>query len=174
VNAKRLLCWAAVFCALGAYVLLFERGPTPQAPEQTAPRLFSCTAAQIREIAVTREGRTLRLALRNGVWETDPPCGDRITQDHLQSFVNALLDITQIEEVARLPASLDQFGLTKPWARVRMLLQDQERPVELLLGAVAPSQVSMYAQRADDDRIILIGTYLSFSLKTLMNAAAVK
>lgn len=177
MNVRRILCWAAVFCGLCLYVLLFERGPKPQqqqTAEQTLPRVFSCTAAQIREIAVSRNSRTIRLVRRGGDWETDPPCGDKLGQDHLQSFVNALLDTTQLEEIARAPASLDQFGLAEPWARIRVLLQDRDKPLELALGAVAPSQVSMYARHSGSDSVILIGTYLSFSLKTLMDAANVR
>lgn len=66
------------------------------------------------------------------------------------------------------------FGLALPAAQIAMLLEEKRDPVILCLGAIAPSQVSMYAQLEDQPRVILIGTYLMLSVKTFLDKAGLE
>ena len=177
MNTKRIAVWAALFFSLLIFVLVVDqqpRQPGKQTSEPSAPRIFTCPADDLQDILLTRHARTLRLMKTARGWTTEPPCNDKVTQDHLTSFVTTLLDTPQLEVVARNGAAREQFGLTTPWARIVVRCKGINTDQELLLGALTPSQVSLYAQIQGQDSIFLVGTYLSFSLNTLMDAAGLK
>jgi hypothetical protein len=170
MNRGRVAGWAAVFGLLLTYVIVFERA-TPHKEEAQgarAARMFSFTGQQIREVRIASGPRAMRLVRKAGGWEADPSGGHNIPPESIDNLINTLLDTTRLDVVAEQPASLDQFGLASPAAQITILLENERDPVVLRLGAVAPSQVSMYAQVEHQPRVILIGTYLSFSVKTFL------
>ncbi|MCX8045039.1 MAG: DUF4340 domain-containing protein [Desulfobacterota bacterium] len=177
MNFRRILCWAALFTCLLLSVLFFERQPRevhPPATEQSQPRVFTCNEEQVQEITVIRGAQQLRL-IRNGRdWRTEPDCTDRISKDHIKSFITALLETTQIDTVGGAELSREPFGLMSPWARIVLRCEANEEPVELELGAMTPSNISLYASLKGSDRVILIGTYLRFSLNILFDSAGLK
>jgi len=179
MNLRRVLGWAAVFGLLLAYVIVFERA-TPQketAPRQETPaaRLFSFSGEQIREIRIASGSRSLRLIRKAGGWETDPAVSaKKLTPEFIESLISALLETTRNDVIAEKPANLDQFGLAPPSAQITLLLEGKPDPVVLRLGAAAPSQVSMYAQVEHEGSVVLIGTYLSFSIKTFLDNAGLQ
>ncbi len=178
MNLRRVLGWAAVFCALLVYVVFFERAAPEQqdAPVQEAPaaRLIPCTAEQLRELLITGGTRSIRLIRKAGGWETDPAGMRTITPELVASLITALLDTTRLETVAEQPESLDQFGLTAPSAQITILLEGRSDPLVVRLGGNAPSQVSMYAQLEHERSVVLIGTYLAFSIKTFLDNAGLR
>lgn len=178
MKPRGILAWAAVFGLLLTYVILFER-ETPQqeasqGQETFASRLFSFSGDQIREVRIASGPHSIRCIRKAGVWETDPPGSYSILPESIESLITALLKTTRLDVVAKQPANLDQFGLTAPWAHLTILLEKARDPVILRLGAVSPSQVSMYAQVEHESRVVLIGTFLSFSIKTFLYNAGLK
>ena len=178
MNLRRVAGWAAVFGLLMAYVIVFERG-TPQQEEAQhretpAERLFSFSAQQMREVRIESGPHSMRLIRKAGGWETDPPGRQKATPEIIESLINDLIETTRLEVVAEQPASLDQFGLNAPSAHITILLEKKRDPVVLRLGAVAPSQVSMYAQVEHGPGVVLIGTYLSHSIRTFLYHAGLE
>lgn len=176
MNPRRILVWSILFFGLLLYVILFERGPQKPrgpAPERTEARVFPCSAEQVRSIEIVRGTQKLRLVKSGRGWVTDPGC-DRLGEDHLASFAGALTDSTVLDTIPAGDADVGQFGLASPWAKVSVQCEGRDTPIELLLGAQTPSQISMYAKIAGRDGVILIGTYLRFSLNTLMDGAGLK
>jgi hypothetical protein len=178
MNLRRVAAWAAVFGLLLIYVIVYER-ETPQ-PEATPPqealaaRLFSFSGEQVREVRIVSGPHAMRCIRKAGSWETDPLGRYTITSEMIENLINTLLDTTTIDVVAQQPANLEQFGLAAPPTHITMLLENEHNPVVLRLGAVAPSQVSMYAQVAHEPGVVLIGTYLSFSIRTFLDKAGLQ
>lgn len=167
-----------MFRLLLAYVFIFER-TTPcredaLSREVSSARLFSFTGQQIREVRIVSGPRTMRLFRKAGGWETDPSGGRNITPESIESLINTLLDTTRLDVVEERPASLDQFGLASPSAQITILLEEKRDPVIVRLGSVAPSQVSMYARVEHEPGVVLIGTYLSFSIETFLYNAGLQ
>jgi len=179
MNLRRVFIWAAVFGLLLTYVIVFEQAAPPhkeEAPKQEAPaaRLFSFSGEQIQELRITSGTRSMRLIRKAGGWETDPAGRQKITPEVIESLISALLETTRLDVVAEQPAGLDQFGLTAPSAQITILVEGKRDPVVLRLGGYSPSQVSMYAQLEHERSVVLIGTYLNFSIKTFLDNAELK
>jgi hypothetical protein len=177
MNLRRVAGWAAVFGLLLTYVIVFERA-TPHKEEaqgSRAARLFSFTGQEIREVQIASGPRAMRLVRKAGYWETDPSCGHNITPENIESLINALLATTRIDVVAeQQPTHLDQFGLTTPSAQITILLEEKRDPVIVRLGAVAPSQVSMYAQVEHERSVVLIGILLSDAIRAFLYNAGLE
>jgi hypothetical protein len=61
------------------------------------------------------------------------------------------------------------YGLDPPAFSVQVYTDDTAEPLTLLLGTNAPSTVNMYAFLPQQNRTVLLGTYLRFTLRTFLD-----
>ena len=171
MNLKRLAFWFLLFCALFAYVLLFERtdAPQPEAvlPAETYERVFPVESADITGIRLRGGEKTVRLERQNGELLVVEPSGARASADLIDSLLDAITGAVMIDE---LEPGEDQsiYGLDPPAFSLQVYSRDDAEPLTLLLGTNAPSMINMYASLPQQGRTVLIGTYLRFTLKTFL------
>ena len=171
MNIKRLAFWSLLFCALLAYVLLFERtdAPQPEAvlPAETYERVFHLESDDISGVVVSDGEKTVRLARQNGEMRVVEPSGARASADLIDSLLDAIAGAVMIDE---LEPSKDQtiYGLDPPAFSLQVYTRDDAEPLTLLLGTNAPSMINMYASLPQQNRTVLLGTYLRFTLKTFL------
>jgi hypothetical protein len=168
---KRLAFWALLFSGLLVYVLLFERTeqqPVATLPAETYARVFPMEASAITGVIVSDHAKTVRLARTGSGLSVAAPAGARVAPDIIESLVSAIAGAVVIDEIE--PGADDsQYGLSPPAFTLQVQPHAGSEPVTLLIGASAPSTVNMYARLPQQNRTILLGTYLRFSLRTFLD-----
>ncbi|MBM4309585.1 MAG: DUF4340 domain-containing protein [Deltaproteobacteria bacterium] len=172
MNWKRLAFWAVLFCGLLIYVVLFERHeqPRPAAvlPAETFARVLPLEAADITGLLVSDGEKTVRLSLRGKELRVVEPEGARVAPDIIASMLSAITEAVIVDEIE---PGQDQaeYGLSPPAFTLQVQASAGAEPVTLLLGASAPSMINLYASLPQQNRTILLGTYLRFSLRTFLD-----
>lgn len=172
MNLKRLAFWFLLFSALLIYVLLFETTnttqPTAILPAETYERVFPVETPDIRGVVVSDGGKPVRLERQNGEMLVVEPSGAHASADLINSLLDAITGVVMIDE---LEPREDQtlYGLNPPAFSLQVYTQDSAEPLTLLLGTNAPSMVNMYAFLPQQDRTVLLGTYLRFTLRTFLD-----
>ena len=172
MNIKRLIIWFLLFCGLFIYVLLFERTDTPQPvavlPAETYERVFPVETADIISVLVSDGEKTVRLARVNQKMGVIEPSGVRASEDLINSLLDAITGAVMIDE---LEPGEDRaiYGLDPPAFSLQVYTPEITEPLTLLLGANAPSTVNMYAFLPQQNRTVLLGTYLRFTLRTFLD-----
>jgi hypothetical protein len=172
MNIKRLALWFLIFCGLSIYVLLFERTDAPQPvavmPAETYERVFPLETADIIGILVSDGEKTVRLARSDEKMNVVEPAGAHASTDLINSLLNAIAGAVMIDE---LEPGKDEtlYGLDPPAFTLKVYTNENAEPQTLLLGANAPSMINLYASLPQQARIILLGTYLRFSLRTFLD-----
>lgn len=172
MNWKRLTFWALLFCGLLVYVLLFERTEQPQPeavlPAETYERVFQIESADITGLLASDGEKTVRLALDGNDLRVVEPAGARVAPDIIASLLSAIVGTVIIDEIE---PGQDQaeYGLSPPAFTLQVQARAGAEPLTLLLGTSAPSTINMYASLPQQNRTILLGTYLRFSLRTFLD-----
>jgi hypothetical protein len=165
MNIRRLAAWAIIFSGLLIYVLAFEKPALKiQRPTQRGDyeKLFDLAQSDIESVRLTYSGRSAALGRKNLKWRiTDPP-GAEALPEQCESMVSAILDTVVLSIVEENPVQLEQYGLDAPEMTITV---DAGKTTTLKLGKKSPSGVSMYGLDAERKRVVLVGTYLSFSTK---------
>ncbi len=168
----RLVFWGLLFTGLFIYVLVFERPRPEQQPAvvvEDMERIFTCSKDETGSIQVS-DGKT-SLTLTHGLlgWKTARPAGADISPEIIESVVDAVTDAVVIDVIEEHPQDLAPYGLDRPGLIVTVTPESDRAPQKLLLGSTAPAGVSLYALQEGRDRVISIGTFLRFSVKTLLD-----
>jgi hypothetical protein len=130
------------------------------APEPARPRFLPVLSpADVREVRLTRDGRTVVSRREADAWTVVEPVGTAIPSDLIGAFATAL---AQAEEIARVGhAEGDAFGLREGATRVE-LRAATGAPVVVTIGAANPTGTAVYAQRADSAEVVLIGRQVRY------------
>lgn len=172
MNLKRLAFWFLLFSALLAYVLLFEKtdAPKPEAvlPAETYERVFPMESDDISGVVVSDKEKSVRLARQGREMRVVEPAGAHVSADLIDSLLDAIAGAVMIDE---LEPGEDQaiYGLDPPAFSLQVYTGEDAEPRTLLLGTNAPSMINMYASLPQQNRIVLLGTYLRFTLKTFLD-----
>jgi hypothetical protein len=177
MNLKRLAFWSLLFSALLVYVLLFEKtdAPQPEAvlPAETYERVFPLETADITGIRVSDGEKTVRLVREDRELRVIEPAGAQVSADLIESLLDAITGAVMIDE---LEPGEDQtiYGLAPPAFSLQVYTRADAEPRTLLLGTNAPSMINMYASLPQQNRTVLLGTYLRFTLKTFLDNVQVE
>ncbi len=172
MNLRRIFFWMILFGGLLAYVLVFE-SPRPkkhvQVAQEQVQRVFALERSRIVKIQAQHSDRTVTISRSGKTWRVVQPENATVLPEVMDSLVAAAADAVVVDVVTQSTDDLSQYGLDQPAYRLSVFSDEPETPQTLLFGNRAPAGVSLYAKYADQDRIILVGTFLSFSLKTFLD-----
>ncbi len=172
MNIKRLAIWFLLFSGLLIYVMLFERTDTPQPvavmPAETYERVFPLETSDIIGVLVNDGEKTVRLARSDEEMRVVEPSGTRASTDLINSLLSAITEVVMIDELEP-NEDQDLYGLNPPVFTLQVYADGETEPRILLLGANAPSMVNLYASLPQQNRILLLGTYLRFTLRTFLD-----
>ena len=172
MNIRRLAAWAVIFSGLLIYVLAFEKPVIkPQQPSQRGDyeKIFGLAQGDIATISITTAGKSVTLARKSLKWQITAPPGAEALPEQCESIVSAMLDTVVLSVVEENPVQLGQYGLDAPELTITVNPGNAGKSTTLSLGKKSPSGVSMYALDAERKRVVLVGTYLSFSAKMFMD-----
>jgi hypothetical protein len=97
------------------------------------------------------------------------PSNIQIQNQLIESLINAVVDVVNIEVIEENPMNLEQFGLKKPEIELKIFLERRSKPITFYIGKSTPAGVSMYAMIKDDNKVIMVGTYLRFSIQSIID-----
>jgi hypothetical protein len=170
MNIKRLLFWAALFCALLGYVAVFEsRAPRKEkASGAQLVKVFSIPEDTIQKIALRTGTKTTELVRKEQGWELSSPAQINLKQENVESLLSTITGLIKIEVVSEGAKDLRQYGLEKPDISLALYGAGDTNPVILDIGSDTPTGVSMYAMVRGSNEVIQVGTLLRFSIKTFL------
>ena len=83
-------------------------------------------------------------------------------------MVSTVTDTVVLSVIEENPADLKQYGLDAPELAISVQAAGG-RQVTLKFGKKSPSEVSLYGLDVEHRRVVLVGTYISFSAKMFMD-----
>jgi len=153
-----------VCLALAAEYAAFERGPRPEKvpAEAVRPRFLPIGAADVRELRLSRDGRTI-VSRRQGTgpWAVVEPPAVSIPSDLIGAFATALAESEEIARLDNTGADRKAFGLDAGATRVEVRSETGE-PVVVTIGDANPTGTAIYAQRQGAPDVVLIGRNIRY------------
>jgi hypothetical protein len=151
-----------VLAGLGAYIY-FVMSKQPEGGSDAAAakkeKVFASIAAdKIDSMKVTSSsGDTTQLKKDNGLWQVTAPVAAKADESEVGGMTSALstLDISRV--VDENPASLADYGLTKP--RIEVDFTSDKGPHKLLIGEKSPTGGDLFAKRDDEKKVFLIPAF---------------
>jgi hypothetical protein len=169
MNSKRLIFWAALFCALLGYVVVFQKSaPRKETTNAQLVKVFSFPADSIEKIVLRTGTKTSELVKKDNRWEIASPAHLNPNQDTIDSLLSTITGLIKIEVVSEDPKDLRQYGLENPDSSVTLYRGSDATPVVLDIGSDTPTGVSMYARLRGSNEVIQVGTLLRFSIKSFL------
>jgi hypothetical protein len=152
-----ILCWV-VLAVLAADYWLVERPRAPDAASRqpARPRLVPLRPGELREVRLSRDGRTVLSRREGRGWAVVEPAGTSIPPDLIAAFANALTDAEEIARVAGADAEPAAYGLDARATRVE-LTDERGAAVVVSIGAPNPTGTAVYARRQASPEVVLIG-----------------
>jgi len=149
-------------------VLFFQRPDTTKekGAGEDLPRMVTMQQEELGSIMIEHNGRKVGLERTGGTWMVTSSPGSGVNQDTVNSLVSAIMDTVVINMVEEHPANPAQYGFDKPDFSITLSSQQGQAPCTVLIGNDSPTSTSMYAMIESSGSVLLIGTYLRFSLKT--------
>ena len=170
MNIKRLIFWAALFCALLGYVAVFDsRAPRKEkASVAQLIKVFPFSEDAIQKIALRTGTKTTELVRKEKGWELSSPAQTNLKQDNVESLLSSIAGLIKIEVVSEGTKDLRQYGLENPDSSIALYRAGDVNPVILDIGSDTPTGVSMYAMVRGSNEVIQVGTLLRFSIKSFL------
>jgi hypothetical protein len=125
-------------------------------------RVFAeVTADDIEEIQITvGEGDTARVQKTDGTWRLVEPVEADADSTELSSITNSLASIDVQRVVDENATDVAQYGLQPPRIEVAYKVNGEEQPRRLQLGEKTPAGGDLYARVPDQNRVLLVSSFL--------------
>lgn len=171
MKVRRVVFWAVVFTGLLLYVLLDrpeERDIQVALQADQNEKVFAVDADDIRSVRLRSAAAEVTLTRTRGDWQVTFPPESQAPTETIESLIDALTDAVVVDRIAQ-PAALDEYGLSDPEITIALTVEDIEHPLKLALGRTTPAGVSLYARVSGQQEVVLLGTYLRFSVRTFLD-----
>jgi len=155
MKVKTTLILMIVFGALLAFIFLSDI--REKGKPATADKLVDLSSEEVEKIIFKTEEETITFAKNDeGNWLITNPLeakADKYEVDRIAGDFSAL-DIDRVVEEE--PAELEKYGI--PQREISLFYKDKEAPVKILVGMENPLDKKFFAKRADETKVVLIGT----------------
>lgn len=120
-----------------------------------------------RELHIKHKGKHFQYVRRKKKWEMKLPFRKRSTKlhDEVDLMLTTLSSLTSMEFGPDNPKNLKPFGLDPPVTEFEVVLKDGRK--KLLIGK--EKEHNLYARKADDRAIYIVGGFVNERLKELLN-----
>ena len=149
---------------------LAERTPEEVLDERPEFAFVEALASRMDRVLVEREGRRVEARRVDGRWSTVEPGDIDVPNDLYEALLDTLMTIPPIEIVSEgddgaAPGQGD-YGLMPPSSRMR-IEEDGEIVASIAFGARNPTKTAVYAKKAGEDRVYLLGLSALYYLDLL-------
>jgi hypothetical protein len=145
-----------ILAVLGGYVYFteFRNKEARDKQEETKKRLFSGEAADISEITLEFEGRTVTGVRKDKAWQITSPAGLDADSETWDQLASSFLLIEKEETVSAQKTDLAPYGLDKPTVKVTAKFKNGSAST-VLFGVENPKKEFNYAKRSENDEVFL-------------------
>ncbi len=153
-----------VFIVLLAAVLYFDsRGKKAEAAKEEAEKLVNLPAEDVLRVSLKSGDEALSFEKDDkGDWLMTEPFQARADTYEVDSLVRSFSDLRFDRVVEETPGDLSAYEI--PSKELTLWLKDRTEPVKLLVGMENPLDKSLFAKREDENRVVLLSSYLKASL----------
>lgn len=163
--------WVVLLVLAGEYWFV-ERPKQGRPPaEQTRPRFLPVEADDVREVRLSRDGRTVVSRRDASGWTVVEPAGVSVPSDLIAAFMTALAGAEEIGRMGEAEVDAPAFGLDERAGRVEMVPQRGESVV-VAIGTTNPPGTAVYARRQGAREVVLIGRNIRYYEDLIFQAVA--
>ncbi len=135
---------------------------------EDAKQLFRADEKDVEKVSITKGDEQIVLKRDANGWRLTEPVQAKADTTEIASVLQAILAAKQERIIDEQPKSLSDYGLERPAIQLTLRLKGDKPPLVLVLGDKNPSGFSVYAKRADQPAVFLVGN----SLKTRLDHKA--
>ena len=168
MTARGTALLVALLATLAGYLWVVERRPAPASPAEPAP-LLTVPAAAIARVELV-EGERRLTAVRGERGWTDAG-GHSWSPGPVSDLLAALGALRPLATVDPDPATPGDYGLGPGERRLELADADGRPLLALELGERNPAWTGLYARRAGEPAVLLIGGVLAWELEKVRQAA---
>ena len=164
--------WVLAVLVSGRLAFIMRERAQVQAPvEPEVTPIVTLQAGTVDAVHTTTRSGSLELRRQAGRWRVERPAGVSISSDLVGAFIDTLTTIRPIEILSETADGLVSYGLEPPTATVE--LGSEGRVLATIqLGQRNPTRTAVYARRADEARVYLLGLNAQYYLDLLYEQAA--
>src|SRR5690349_6141820 len=154
----------AIFAGLFWWLNKREASATKPPVTPATTKIVDVPQDQIQSLTVEKTGsEPIELKRTGSKWSLTGPKALPADQDAASSLVSTFASLTADKVLEDKPASVEEYGLTKPSLSVTATKKDG-KTVRLLVGDETPTNSGSYAELAGDPRVFLVASYSKTSL----------
>ncbi len=163
-----LVLWTLVV-ALGVYLWAGTRTPGERDPRPPAGApLLDFDPGAVTGLTVTDAGGSVSLVRRGAGWLTSAS-GRQIPADVVDGLLATLAGLPPLMVIASAD-DLDDYGLDRPRQEIVFAAVGSDDTLRLALGDYNPAGTAVYARRADDDAVFLVGAVIRWETEKVVRA----
>src|SRR5215831_7461139 len=154
----------AIFAGLFWWLNKKEASATKPPVTPSTTKIVDLPQDQIQSLTIEKLGsEPIELKRAGGKWALTGPKALPADQDAVSSLVSSFASLNADKVLEEKPASVDQYGLTKPSLTVTATKKDG-KTAKLVVGDETPTNTGSYAELAGDPRVFLVASYNKSSL----------
>lgn len=154
---KTTIILLAVFIALLVFISLFEFKGNNGTDEEE--KLVALPSEDVRKITIKKEDDTFTFHKNEeGEWLISEPVEAKADTNEVSKIAEDFSDLKIERVVEEEPQDLQKYDI--PQKELHLWFKDKDKPVKLLIGMENPLDSSLFAKRADEERVVLIPSHL--------------
>jgi hypothetical protein len=165
MNFRTTLILLLVFILLLVGVVFIEhKSSTAREKKEKEDKLTDFKASEVEKICLKYEGQP-QITLQKdekGSWQITEPLVAEADNYEANSLVENFASLTIEHVVDKEPAGLGTYQIPKK--EISLWIKGQKEPVKILIGMENPLDSSLYAKREDKAAVVLLPSYLKYSL----------
>lgn len=156
---RTLLILVIVFAGLIGYIYYLDREGADDPDRESV--FAEAKAEEIEEVQITlRDGETARVQRSGDGWRLVEPVQAEADSGEISSITNSLASIDVTRVVDESATDVAQYGLDPARIEVAYKVKGEEQPRRLLLGEKTPTGGDLYARVPDQNRVILVPSFI--------------
>jgi len=160
---KTLLVLVVLAAGLGGFYYYdsYWLSPARDKAEQAKGRLWAVEPRDVESVTITRKDETIRLKRAESGWELLEPVKARADRGSVDGVVTSLATIRMDREIDGSPATLADFGLDPPEARIALEVKGRPEPLVLLVGVKSPTGAWVYGKEGSKPAVLALSEIVS-------------
>lgn len=155
----------AVLAGLAGWVWWSEQKKA-DAPADQKPKVLSFDKAKVKEVRLepwTAEAVVVSKSASG--WQLGGAAPAPAAASEVEGLIASLEGLEAGDTVSESPSDVKQYGLDPARLKATLVLEDQVKPLVLLLGGKSFDNASVYAQRPGEKKVFVIPAFLAGGLE---------
>lgn len=155
----------AVLAGLAGWVWWSEQKKA-DTPADQKPKVLSFDKAKVKEVRLEPwTAEAVVVSKSPSGWQLGGAAPAPAAASEVDGLIASLEGLEAGDTVSESPADLKQYGLDPARLKATLVLEDQVKPLVLLLGGKSFDNASVYAQRPGEKKVFVIPAFLAGGLE---------